>query len=135
MKCQQATIEDVEAELLALGVVPTVMMNEMDVRLMLVECRLRASGRMPGKEKKKEPKKTSFINDFERALYEKPAFKALYEKSKQNTDYLNIMAEYMIYRDRYASSTNAETLVRIPQQLSSHSSMILTSLGQLQNIP
>merc|ERR1719162_326447 len=49
---QTLTYEEVEEELLESGVAGSPSMNEMDIKLMLVEVRLRKSGKMPGQEKK-----------------------------------------------------------------------------------
>merc|ERR1719258_387119 len=49
------------------------------------------------KGKKKEKKPTTFANNFERLLYEKPAFKALYERMQQKRmqNELNIIVDYV----------------------------------------
>lgn len=102
MQCQGTPIDEVEKELATMGIVAPVTMNEMDIRLMLVECRLRASGRMPGDESTKKAKKTTFSSEFEKALYQKPAFEELYKKCSEafDTNRMNVMAEYMTNRDK-----------------------------------
>jgi len=97
MKIQMVDIDDVEEELGMAGVPSPKGMNEMDLRLLLVEVRLRAEGRLPGTAPKETKKKTKFGNDFERALYEKPMFKKMYEQSRDDMDTaaLNVMTEYL----------------------------------------
>ena len=53
-------------------------MNDFELRTMLVELRLRKKGKMGAKPASPQ-KPSSYANDFEKALYEKPAFKALFE--------------------------------------------------------
>lgn len=57
-------------------------MNDMDMRMMLVEMRMRKAGKM-GSSKPTAKKPPPGANEFEAALYEKPAFKALYESWQQ----------------------------------------------------
>lgn len=92
---QPMDFEDVEAELLQQGIRAPASMNEMDVKLMLVEVRLRMSGRLKGGAKKKRPEK--FSSKFEEAMWTKPAFKEFYEmlKAKDDHNAQNVVAEYV----------------------------------------
>ena len=59
-------------------------MSDFDMRSMLVEVRLMKAGKLgASKNKAPEKKPTSFGNEFERLIWEKPAFKALYEDMKK----------------------------------------------------
>merc|ERR1740117_1190197 len=92
---QTLTYEEVEEELLESGVAGSPSMNEMDIKLMLVEVRLRKSGKMPGQKKKKQERPASFSSKFEEAVWTKPIFAELVEKTKSNADQnaLNAVAE------------------------------------------
>lgn len=96
-KVQPMTFEECEEELLQTGVRPPATMNEMDVKLMLVELRMRLSGRMSAKDDKPKPKPTSFSSKFEEALYNKKVFADLYNEFKNNGDHnsMNVAAEYL----------------------------------------
>lgn len=102
---QPLTYEEVEEELIRSGVRGSPNMNEMDLKLMLVEVRMR-SKKGEGVPKKKKPAKYS--SKFEEALWEKPVFAELYEKLKEKGDHnaQNVVAEYMnnpeIAKQRYA---------------------------------
>jgi len=106
---------DVEDELAVAGIMAPATMNEMDVRLMLVEMRLRKSGKIGSQQKKAAPRPKSFANDFEKALFDKPAFKELYEKYQKlrNTNALNLAAEYLNNprqaKERYGGTPYYET--------------------------
>jgi len=132
MKCQASPIEDVEQELQDLGIVAPVTMNEMDIRLMLVECRLRADGRMPGEEKAKRVKKAKYANEFEKTLYENSAYEALYNKCAEayDTNRMNIMAEYMIDREKallFYSEIYKDFLAELEVALNTKEVKVLTS--------
>jgi len=88
--------DEVEEELNGYGIPMPETMNDFDVRLMLTEMRLRMTGRLPGNSKKEE-KKTKFSSDFERYLYEKPAFKKLYSEKSNAMDVnaVNVIIEYV----------------------------------------
>jgi len=92
---QPMTFEEVEEELMESGIRAFPTMNDMDVKLMLVEVRLRNSGRMKGEKPK--PKPTSFSSKFEEALYTKPVFAELYNEFKKMGDHnsQNVAAEYI----------------------------------------
>lgn len=102
---QPMTYEEVEAELRESGVRPSAAMNEMDVKLMLVEMRMRLGRKMAGDEPKKQPAK--FSSKLEEALWTKPVFAELYNGFKEKDDHnsMNVMAEYLndpaMARSRY----------------------------------
>jgi hypothetical protein len=75
------------------------MNSEMEVKLMLVEMRLRFSGKLEGSTPKKRPDK--FSSKLEEALWTKPAFEEFYKELKTSGDNnsLNVVAEYMNQRD------------------------------------
>jgi len=102
MKVQPMTYEEVEDELILSGVRGNPSMNEMDLKLMLVEVRLRMSGRLPGQSSSaKKTKPAKFSSKFEEAIWTKPAFEELYNEYKKKGDHnsQNVMAEYMNNRD------------------------------------
>jgi len=93
---QILSYEEVEEELLQTGVTAPPTMNEMDIKLMLVELRMRLSGKMPGQEvAKKKPAK--FGSKFEEALWTKPMFEELYNEIKAEGDHnrMNVAKEYI----------------------------------------
>lgn len=95
---QPLTYEEVEEELIMSGVRGSPDMNEMDLKLMLVELRMRLAGKMPGQsggDKKKKP--ASYSTKFEEALWEKPKFGELYNALKAKGDHnaMNVAAEYL----------------------------------------
>ena len=102
---QPLTYEEVEEELMMSGVRGSPDMNEMDLKLMLVELRLVMSGRTKGKEKKKPAK---YSSKFEEATWEKPMFKELYDglKAKGDHNAQNVASEYLnnpeVAKSRYA---------------------------------
>lgn len=93
---QPMTFDEVEEELLESGVRTPPSMNEMDIKFMLVEIRLRAAGQLGSKSKKKE-KPTSFSSKFEEAIWTKPVFGEFYEalKSKDDHNSMNVVSEYL----------------------------------------
>ena len=92
---QPMDFEDVEKELSEKGIPVPPSMNEMDVKLMLVEMRLRFSGKLKGQTEKKRPDK--FSSKFEEAMWTKPAFEEFYNtlKAKDDHNALNVVAEYV----------------------------------------
>lgn len=98
-KVQPMSFEDVEAELLQKGIPVSARLNDMEVKLMLVEMRLRLSGRLGGQTEKKRPEK--FSSKFEEAMWTKPAFKEYYESIKAKGDHnaMNVVAEYVNNKD------------------------------------
>jgi len=97
-KVQPMPLDEVEEELLQTGIKAPATMNEMDVKLMLVELRLRMSGKLKGGKKKERP--TSFSSKFEEALYTKPAFEELYNELKKAGDHnsMNVASEYLNHK-------------------------------------
>jgi hypothetical protein len=95
---QPLTYEEVEEELIRSGVRGSPDMNEMDLKLMLVEVRMR-SKKGNGAAKKQKP--ATYSSKFEEALWEKPKFAELYEKLKEKGDHnaQNVVAEYMNNRE------------------------------------
>lgn len=96
-KIQPMTYEEVEEELMMSGVRGSPDMNEMDLKLMLVELRLMLSGRMPGKDSSAKKKPAKYSSKFEEALWEKPKFKEIYDALKAKGDHnsQNVAAEYL----------------------------------------
>jgi hypothetical protein len=92
---QPMAFEDVENELRTSGIRVPATMNDMEAKLMLVEMRLRISGKLNGKAPKKQPAK--FSSKLEEAMWTKPAFNEFYTKLKENGDpnALNVVAEYI----------------------------------------
>jgi len=132
--CQALDTEEIEDELAMSGVVPPPTMNDMDMRMMLVELRLRKAGKL-GEKKAAAPKKPpSNANAFEVALYEKPAFKELYEKYKQarDTNSANLCTEYLLdkkrAKDRYGgTATYDSTVAEIEEALNAKVEQVVTS--------
>jgi len=93
-KVQPMDLDTVEAELLETGIRAPATMNEMDIKLMLVELRLRNSGKLS--DKPKEIPKT-FSSKFEEAIYTKPAFAEYYNELKAAGDMntMNVIGEYL----------------------------------------
>lgn len=88
-----------QAELALAGIPCPPTMNEMDIRLMLVETRMRKSGKMgsDGGGVAPPPKPASFANEFERAMYEHPAFTKLFNayQAAGDTNKMNVCSEYL----------------------------------------
>jgi len=124
--------EQIEDELAAGGIVAPPTMNDFELRTMLVEYRMMKSGK--GTTTKAPPKPTSFGSEFERALYEKPAFKALYERNKnalmQNE--CNLCIEYLNTprqaKERYGGTAKYdETVAEIEAALSAKVEQVVKS--------
>ena len=94
---QPMTYEEVEEELQQSGIRPKADMNEMDVKLMLVEMRMRLSGKLGNSPQTKKVKPTKFSSKFEEAMWTKPAFEEFYKELKKGADHnvLNVVAEYV----------------------------------------
>lgn len=92
---QPMSYEEVEEELQLSGIRPSAAMNEMDVKLMLVEMRMRINGTLKGSTPKTKP--TKFASKFEEAMWTKPAFEEFYTslKAKDDVNVLNVVAEYV----------------------------------------
>jgi len=109
-------------------------MNDMDMRMMLVEMRMRKSGKL-GTEKVAGPKKAPpNASPFEAALYEKPAFKALYDdwNAKRMTNQMNLAAEHMNdprrAKTRYGGTEKyEEVLKQIEEALSAKVEKVVSS--------
>jgi len=95
-KVQAIPIDEVEEELMMIGIKAPATMNEMDIRLMLVELRMRMSGKAPG-QKQKVKKTSGFACKFEEILNTVPAFEELYEQLKEQGDHnsMNVASEYL----------------------------------------
>ena len=108
-KVQPLSFEEVEEELRESGVRPGPTMNDMEVKLMLVEVRLRNSGKVGGNEKKAQ-RPAKFSSKFEEAMWTKPVFQEFYEVLKKRDDHnsMNVVAEYLNNpeqaKQRYQSS-------------------------------
>lgn len=107
-KVQPMSYEEVEEELNECGIRAPPTMNVMEVKLMLVEMRLRLAGRLEGDKPKQRP--TTFSSKFEEAMWTKPAFVEFYSVLKKNDDHnsMNVVAEYMnspdVAKMRYGTS-------------------------------
>ena len=96
---QPLSFEEVEAELQEKGIPVSPTMNEMDIKLMLVEMRLRFAGKLDGQKKKERP--TKFTSKLEEAMWTKPAFAEFYNglKTKGDNNALNVVTEYIQNKD------------------------------------
>ena len=115
--------EAVEDELMASGIPAPPTMNDMDMRMMLVEVRLRKEGKI-GDKKAPAKKAPPGASEFEVALYEKPGFKAWYEEAQRahNTNALNLATEHITNprraKERYgATAKYDETIAAIEAAL------------------
>jgi len=81
-RLQELPREDIVKQLDDQGIPTSNDMSDMDVILMLLEMNVRNTGDTTDSEskKRKKEKAPANANAFEKALYEKPAFKALYDK-------------------------------------------------------
>merc|ERR1740136_291077 len=94
-------------------------MNDMDIRIMLVEVRMRKAGTMGGSgstaPKKKPVRPAKFGSEFERVLFDKPAVKALYEELQAAKDInsMNLVSEHINNakraKDRYGNVQEVTT--------------------------
>uniref|UniRef100_A0A7S2RK66 RRM domain-containing protein n=1 Tax=Rhizochromulina marina TaxID=1034831 RepID=A0A7S2RK66_9STRA len=86
-------MDEVEEQMIENGVPARPGMSDIDKRLMLLETRLRKSG-YGGKQ---QESKKSYSSEFERAIYERPAVKALFDKYMSEADHAsaNVVAEYV----------------------------------------
>jgi hypothetical protein len=105
---QVMEFEEVEAALLDFGIPVPASVSDMDARLMLVETRLRSSGRLNGSSSK--PKPTSYSSEYERLMHECPAFEELIKGMRDRGDQnaANVAIEYVnnptIAMKRYGES-------------------------------
>ena len=124
-------IEQIEEELAASGIVAPPTMNDFELKSMLVEFRMMKSGKAAPK---KASKPTSFGSDFERALFEKPAFKALYEefKAARLQNEINLCIEYLNNprraKERYGGTAKYDdTVARIEEALAAKVEQVVKS--------
>jgi len=94
-KVQPMTYEEVEEELAQAGVRASPAMNDMELKLMLVEVRLRTEGKLEESVQKAIP--TTFDNRWEELMYTNPGFKAFYGKyaEEMNQNAMNVIIEYV----------------------------------------
>jgi hypothetical protein len=110
-KVQPLSYEEVEEELLKSGIRAPPTMNDMELKLMLVEMRLRFAGKLKGGKPKERPAK--FSSKFEEAMWTKPAFKEFYDTLKDKGDHnaMNVVTEYLndpaMAKTRYAKTYTA----------------------------
>lgn len=108
-KTQEMTWDEIEEELNESGIKAPPTMNDMELKLMLVEMRLRLAGKLEGDGKPKE-RPTKFSSKFEEMMWTKPAFEEFYRKYEGRDDHnsMNVVKEYLnepeIAKARYASS-------------------------------
>jgi len=131
--CQSLDTEQVEDELAASGIPVPPTMNDMDMRMMLVEMRMRKNGKI-GTKKAEVKKPPPNANDFEKALYEKPAFRELYEgwQQSRNTNAMNYATEHLINprraKERYGGTAKYdETIAEIEAALNAKIVVEVTS--------
>jgi len=123
--CMALDADAMEEELALSGIIAPPTMSDFDMRSMIVELRLRNAGKI-GSQTANEPKKPAEgASAFEVALYEKPAFKALYEsfKSAQLANEVNLCIEYLNdarrAAERYGGTAKFdETVAKIDAALS-----------------
>ena len=96
---QPLTFEEMESELAEKGIPVSQAMSEMDLKLMLVEVRLRFSGKLGDSKPKQRP--ATFSSKFEEAMWTKPAFEEYYNglKAKDDHNAMNVVAEYVNNKD------------------------------------
>jgi hypothetical protein len=97
IKVHPLTYEEVEEELQESGIRCGPTMNDMEVKLMLVEMRLRNAGKLGGDSKKAKQKPAKFSSKFEEAMWTKPAFEEFYNALKKKDDHnsMNVISEYL----------------------------------------
>ena len=106
---QPLSYEEVEEELRQSGIRPSATMNDMEVKLMLVEMRLRLSGKLEGGSQAKQ-RPAKFSSKFEEAIWTKPAFAEFYDILKKKGDHnsMNVVSEFVndpdMAKQRYATS-------------------------------
>jgi hypothetical protein len=97
IKVQPMDYDDVAEELQESGIRPGATMNDMEVKLMLVEMRLRNAGKLGGDSQKAKQKPAKFSSKFEEAMWTKPAFAEFYNLLKEKDDHnsMNVISEYL----------------------------------------
>jgi len=130
---QALDTEAVEDELAESGIPVPPTMNDMDMRMMLVEMRMRKAGKI-GSSKPVPKKAPEGANDFEKALYEKPAFKELYSgwQTARNTNAMNLATEHLTNprraKERYGGTAKYdETIAAIEEALNAKIEIEVTS--------
>jgi len=121
---QGLDLDDVTDELAAAGLVAPATMNDMDIRIMLVEVRMRKAGTMGGSSapKKKPVRPAKFGSEFERVLFDKPAVKALYEtlQAAKDINSMNLVSEHINNakraKDRYAGTPNYASTIKMVEE-------------------
>lgn len=114
---QGVDTDDIVDELGTFGIVCPPTMNDMEMRMMLIEVRMRKAGTFKSQETKKPQKPKSFGSKFEEAMWEKPAFKALYEKYQAGkfVNAMNLAAEHINNpkraKDRYSGTPEYEKVI------------------------
>ena len=114
---QGMDFEEVERALLEFGIPVPPSVNDMDAKLMLVETRLRMSGRHSSSGKPKE-KKTTFSSEYERLMHENPVFEDLIRESKKRNDHnaVNVAVEY-VNNPTVATKRYGETYASLIRQI------------------
>eukprot|EP00529_Nitzschia_sp_RCC80_P027851 CAMPEP_0113452534 /NCGR_PEP_ID=MMETSP0014_2-20120614/6896_1 /TAXON_ID=2857 /ORGANISM="Nitzschia sp." /LENGTH=258 /DNA_ID=CAMNT_0000343909 /DNA_START=149 /DNA_END=926 /DNA_ORIENTATION=+ /assembly_acc=CAM_ASM_000159 len=125
-KVQPLSYDEVEEELMASGIRAPPTMNDMELKLMLVEMRLRLAGKLEGDKPKEKP--TAFSSVFEEMMWTKPAFEEFYSSLDDDHNSKNVVAEYLnnpdVAKARYASSyaqliVDCETALNAPPPVNS----------------
>ena len=131
--CQSLDTEAVQDELAASGIPVPPTMNDMDMRMMLVEMRMRKAGKI-GTKKEKPKKPPPNANEFEKALYEKPVFRELFEEWQRtrNTNAMNLATEHLTNprraKERYGGTAKYdETIAKIEEALKAKKASVATS--------
>ena len=130
--CQSLDTEQVEDELARSGIPVPPTMNDMDMRMMLVEMRMRKAGKIGAKPAPKKPPPNA--NEFEKALYEKPVFRELFEtwQRERNTNAMNLATEYLVNprraKERYGGTEKYDaTVAQIETALKARKASVATS--------
>lgn len=108
-KVQTMSWDEIEEELNESGIRAPATMNDMELKLMLVEMRLRLAGKLEGDGKPKQ-RPAVFSSAFEEAMWTKPAFVEFYSRYEDDGDHnsMNVVKEYLndpeVAKQRYLSS-------------------------------
>jgi hypothetical protein len=114
---QILSYDEMEEQLNESGIPVPAAMNEFDVRLMLVEVRLRKAGKMNGGTPK--AKKTTFSSKFEEYMQNADMFRELVEEMKGRGDHnaVNVCAEY-VNDPKMANKRYGESYATLIRQIS-----------------
>jgi len=126
---QALSWDDIEEELNESGIRAPATMNDMELKLMLVEMRLRLAGKLEGGGKPKQ-RPTKFDSAFEEAMWTKPTFETFYKSHEDKGDHnsTNVVKEYLndpvIAKQRYSTSyaeliTECEEALNAPPPVNS----------------